>query len=148
MQLEKYTVIADGHHRVYKFLSEGPKGIINKMVQYQLLGGNLYNLAFGDWDEAEQKFNDTVRSNNHDREKILLTVALTIIDFMKYYPHSVIFAQGATPAKTRLYQMAINKNWNEIRELFIVQGIINGNIEPFQPFMNYEGFVVELRRIV
>ncbi len=120
MQLEKYSVIIDEEHKVYEFLSKGPKGTIRKVIQYQLLGGNLYNLAFGDWNDVEQKFNDMVRSNNQDAEKILVTVASTVIDFMKHYPRSVIF----------------------------VQGIIKGNLEAFQSFRNYEGFIVELRLVV
>lgn len=76
------------------FLSEGPKSTIKKIVQFQHLGSHLYNLAFGDWNEPEQKVDDSVRSNNNDRDRVLATIASAVIDFMKHHPHAVLFAQG------------------------------------------------------
>lgn len=100
------------------FLSEGPRGIIKKVVAYQKIRDNIYNLAFGDWDEKAQKPNDKARSNNGDRNKVLATVASTVISFIQYYPSAIVFAEGSTPAKTRLYQIGINHHWLEINQVF------------------------------
>lgn len=146
MQLEAYSVIIDDEHRVYEFLSEGSRGSIKKVVQFQHLGSHLYNLAFGDWNEPEQKVDDSVRSNNNDRDKVLATVASAVIDFMIYHPHAVLFAQGNIPAKTRLYQIGINSNWGEIKELFAVQGFANGEWQAFEQDKNYEAFALMAKK--
>lgn len=75
MNLDKYPVVSDNNHRTYEFLSEGPNGTIKKVVLYQEIDDNVFNLAFGDWDETNQKINDKARSNNNDRNKVLATVA-------------------------------------------------------------------------
>lgn len=142
MHLDKYAALADDRHETYEFLSSGPKGSIKKVVVFQKIGLNLYNLAFGDWDESAQKINDDVRTNNDDRDRVLTTVASTVIDFMQYHPLAIIRAEGITPAKTRLYQMGINSNWNDINQLFEIQGLIDGEWELFNPRKNYKAFTL------
>ncbi len=115
------------------------------MVRYQQLEPDLYNLAFGDWDEQAQELKDGVRSNNHDRDKVLVTVASTVLDFMQYHPEATLYAEGITPAKTRLYQMGINAHWQEITPFFDVQGFEKGRWEPFQQHKNYEAFALKTK---
>ena len=79
-------VTSDDNRIAYEFLSEGPRGTIKKVVLYQELEQGIYNLAFGDWDEKAYKIIDHTKTNNNDRNKILATVAATVIDFMKHYP--------------------------------------------------------------
>ena len=114
MNLEKYPVVSDNDHRAYEFLSEGPNGTIKKVVFYQEIDENIFNLAFGDWDEINQKIDDGARSNNNDRDKVIATVASTIIDFMKYHPDATVVAKGSTSARTRLYQIGIFSHLQEI----------------------------------
>lgn len=144
MDLEKYSLQVNSDHRSYEFYSEGPKGRIRKVVLYKQLNWdeNIFNLGFGDWDEKEQKINDKITSNNKDRQKILATVAATVVDFTRHYPKASIYAEGATPSRTRLYQMSISAFWVEISELFDTYGFKNGEWEPFETGRNYEAFVV------
>ena len=51
MQMDSYLWVADGNHKMYHFFSSGPKGIIKKVVQYNVIHERLYNVEFGDWDE-------------------------------------------------------------------------------------------------
>jgi hypothetical protein len=141
MNLNKYPVASSNEHRTYEFLSVGPNGYIKKYVYYEAYGDNLYNLAFGDWSEFEQGMNDKVRSNNHDRDKIIATVAGTVLEFIKYYPKAVIFAKGSTPSRTRLYQMGIHANWQEINQTFVIEGFINSEWQPFEFNKNYQAFM-------
>jgi hypothetical protein len=70
---------------LYKFCSEGPRGKIIKIIQFQhegSLGTNVFNLAFGDFIEATGGREDKVVSNNGDQLKILHTVADAVIDFL------------------------------------------------------------------
>lgn len=145
MDMEKYSIVSDNNHVVYEFLSEGSSGTIKKVVFYQKIGNNVFNLAFGDWNEDQQRVNDRIRSNNNDRDKVLATVASTVIDFIKYHPKAVIFAQGSTLARTRLYQMGISANCEEIGQLFEIQGFYQGNWEPFEDDKNYEEFALKAK---
>jgi hypothetical protein len=45
MNLDKYPVISTNEHLTYEFLSEGPNGTIKKVVFFQEIYNNLYNLA-------------------------------------------------------------------------------------------------------
>ena len=47
MNLEKYSLVTDDKHITYEFLSQGSKGTIKKVVHYQEIGENVFNLAFG-----------------------------------------------------------------------------------------------------
>lgn len=78
---------------------------------------------------------------------ILATVASTVVDFIKHHPKCLLFAQGETPAKTRLYQMGITTNWHEIKHLFRINGFVNGIWEPFEVEKNYGAFVHKAKQI-
>ena len=145
MQEDSYRVKQSQQIYQYEFFSEGPKGRIRKVIQFQSIADyrNLFNLAFGDWDEERKTINDTVKSNNGDRQKILVTVAQTVFRFMKDYPDAVVFAQGSTPSRTRLYQMGIAAFLDELEEDFTVVGYIDRQWENFEKKRNYEAFLLE-----
>lgn len=145
MNQEKYSVIRYDDFLTYEFLSQGPKGAIKKLVSYQEIDDNLFNLAFGDWDEVNRKMNDAIRSNNNDRNKVLLTVAFTAIDFIQHWPNATLLIKGSTESRTRLYQIKINNNWNEIIRLFDIKGFYNGYWEPFKKEKNYESFLLKAK---
>jgi hypothetical protein len=145
MHRDGYYSTTDHHHETYEFLSEGPKGTIKKVVLYQEIDEDVFNLAFGDWDEKNEEIRDDTRTNNADRDKVLATVAATVVDFMEHHPDATVFTKGQTPAKTRLYQMGINNNWHEISELYEVQGFRDGEWESFEDDKNYEAFILKAR---
>ncbi|HEY8894858.1 MAG TPA: hypothetical protein VIM79_08575 [Niastella sp.] len=147
MNLDQYSIVSTNEHRQYEFISVGPNGYIKKYVCYEAYGDNLYNLAFGDWSDFEQGMNDKVRSNNGDRDKILATVAATVIEFLKHYPCATVFAKGSTPSRTRLYQMGLLANWHEINKLFIVEGLIKSEWLPFERGRNYQAFMARVKKI-
>ncbi len=144
MQLETYPFIKSPENRNYEFYSEGPNGKIKKVVEYfrlPELDAEVFNLAFGDWDENNNCINDLSTSNNADRDKVLATV----VEFMEKHPNAIIIATGSTMSRTRLYQMGISKLWNEINELFEVQGYIDEVWQPFKQGVNYKSFLLMLR---
>lgn len=146
MNLEQYNIEAAPDFMEYSFYSDGPKGAIKKVVRFtkvDLPTFNYYNLGFGDWNEQEKRINDFVVSNNQDAERVLATVAATVIDFSNHYPDALIYAEGSTTSRTRRYQMGINKYWQDISELFEVFGLIeNEGFKPFERGKNYLAFVV------
>jgi hypothetical protein len=145
MHLPGYAAVANASHNTYEFLSSGPKGTIKKVVLYMEVEPGIFNLGFGDWDEIEQAVKDDTRTNNADRDKVLATVASTVVDFMHYHPDAILFAEGETPAKTRLYQMGINTEWQEISRLFEVQGLGSEGWEPFQKEKNYKALTLRAK---
>lgn len=142
MKLPKYPVTISTDYHTYVFFSEGPRGKIAKAVIYSQTDGNLFNLAFGDWNEELQDLDDFSRSNNGDRDKILSTVAFTVLDFIKVFPDARIYIEGSTPARTRLYQIGIAANLLEINENFKVYGLFNDNWELFRKDKPYNSFLI------
>lgn len=77
MKLPKYEYFTEGEATLFKFSSEGPKGKIKKLVVYtQMLEADVYNLAFGDYNEENDSIDDTVITNNNDSQKVLTTLHL------------------------------------------------------------------------
>jgi hypothetical protein len=147
MNLNSYSYKISEGFLDYEFYSHGPKGAIKKVVRFtlvQLSSYKYYNLGFGDWDEKEGRIDDFVISNNKDAERVLATVASTVIDFTDHYPNEIIFAQGSSPSRTRRYQMGINKYWKDIEAIFEVYGLLESEgFIPFKPGTNYRAFAVK-----
>jgi hypothetical protein len=146
MNLTLYPFIKIPENHFYEFYSEGPKGKIKKVVQYHRIEdsyGIVFNLAFGDWNEVTGRIDDKIKSNNNDREKVLATVAATVIQFTNDHPDAIIFIEGSTLGRTRLYQMGITKFWEEIQEKFEIEGLRDGEWEGFQQNRNYECFLLK-----
>ncbi len=146
MKYPRYPVEASDDY-TYDFFSEGPRGRIRKAVFYLQIGKNLFNLGFGDWNEELQDLDDSSRSNNGDRDKVLATVAFTALDFTSKFPDARVLAVGSTSARTRLYQMGIADNLLEINKNFEVEGFLEGLWQPFQRGRNYEAFLIKRKQI-
>ena len=141
MRYPRYPIVMSDDACLYIFFSEGPRGKIKKGVQYSRIGKNLFNLSFGDWTEGLEELDDSSRSNNGDRDKVLVTVAYTAMSFTQAFPDAQIFITGSTAARTRLYQMGIAANLQEIRQNFEIQAFANEVWEPFLVERNYEAFL-------
>lgn len=148
MEIAIYPFVKRPESHYYEFFSEGQNGSIKKVVEYfrlQELEAEVFNLAFGDWDEESHRINDLSISNNADKDKVLATVAATVTDFMKDHPDAIIIASGSTLSRTRLYQMGIAKVLNEINKDFEIQGYINSSWQSFQKGVNYRAFLLKAR---
>ncbi len=150
MLLERYVYESDESFLQYEFFSDGPKGKIKKVVVYSHIGErygeNYYNIGFGDWNEEEQRIDDLTTSNNKDRDKILATVAASALDFTDHFPKCKIYAEGSTLSRTRLYQIGIATNFEEISTLFEVEGWKSDEgWVTFSKGENYTAFLVTRR---
>jgi hypothetical protein len=148
MNLEQYLAVPNNDHTVYTFYSEGSNGRIEKVVSYHRIKDsqeNLFNLSFGDWNNEINDVDYLAISNNNDLEKILATVASTVVEFLQLNPTALIYAEGATPSRTRLYQMKIASHWSEIGKLLHVYGWTDNQWKPFQKGVNYEAFMAEIK---
>jgi len=146
MEEEKYSYRRLPEAYYYEFFSKGPKGTVKKVVRYRLIEEfpkRIYNLGFGDWDDERGDVDDKIATNNADRQKVLATVADTVIDFTKQHPAAFVFAQGSTASRTRLYQMGIAAFWQEIGPVFEVAAYYKGEWLPFEKGKNYEAFLIK-----
>jgi hypothetical protein len=147
MNLKKYGYSVSDSYLNFEFDSDGPKGRIRKIVRYspQNAGGITYfNLGFGDLNQKTGKIDDLAITINQDREKILATIAATVLEFTQHFPDAIVHAKGSTPSRTRLYQMGISANLNEIDPLLYVYGYEkNKGWQSFHKKVNYQAFLVK-----
>lgn len=101
-----------------------------------------FNLCLGDWNENQQIVDDSIISNNQDTEKVLASVADIIFQFTDRNPNAIIYIEGNTESRVRLYQIKINKYLNEIIAHFELFGLLkNLDLEPYSAGNKYLGFV-------
>ena len=132
----------------FEFDSISPQKQISKVVEYTPLPQNLnvYNLGFGDKKE-DDTIDDLVVSNNKDMEFVLATVIQTMFKFFEARPDKTLIFLGSTESRTRLYQMVIVKNIEEAEKVFQLRGITNGEIQNFVTGINYDAFLINLKKI-
>jgi hypothetical protein len=143
MNLQGHEVLADNEYVNFEFLSIGKKGTIRKIVMLRNIGFNIYNLALGDMNELTGGMDDKARSNNGDRNKVMATVAEIVIDFLANHPGATVMAIGATPARSRLFQIGLNIIWENTRDIYLLEGYLDGEWEHFAPTKNYEAFTIK-----
>jgi len=144
MKLPKYEYFTEGEATLFKFSSEGPKGKIKKLVVYsQMLEADVYNLAFGDYDEEKESIDDPIITNNNDSQKVLATVVSTLYVFTNKHPNHWVYATGSTTARTRLYRMGITSNLEEILSDFEIFGLSEETWREFEKGKEYEAFLVK-----
>lgn len=144
MKFEKYFYKSEENFEFFEFYSEGPKGIIKKVVEFQPTSKpNVYNLAFGDYNKLAKGLDDKIITNNGDSLKVLATVASTIYAFVEKHPNSWIIATGSTKARTRLYRMGVTNNLTEISEDFHIFGYTEKDKwEKFRKGEDYKAFLI------
>ena len=141
MKYEKYeSLLISPDACEFTFISEGPKGEIEKMVQYTATDNpGIYSLAFGDL-LPNGDIDDSIKNNNKDRNKILATVAVTVYEFTARYPEKIVFFTGSSPERTRLYRMALTNNLEELSLDFEIFGaILLGKSFIIEPFLKEIG---------
>jgi hypothetical protein len=146
MKIARYQLTAGHELLAYEFISEGPKGLISKRIQFTRVNREgVYNLAFGDKEHLTGEIDDKIVSNNGDSEKVLATVVGAVFAFLDQYPTSWVFASGSTAARTRLYQMGISKYYDEISEKLEIYGQIDDEWRPFERDKKYLSFLAKLK---
>jgi len=142
MKMDRYVLKSESCSTVYRFISEGKNGPIQKLIRFQKTNvPGLYNLAFGD-KNADGGIDDLAVSNNGDREKVLATVGSALYKFFDRFPSAFVYAEGSTASRTRLYRMGITKFYKEIIADFYLFGIIDEELYEFEFGKEYDGFLV------
>ena len=85
-------------------------------------------------------------------DKILATVAGVVYEYTSTYPERNIIFTGSNNARTRLYRMAINKNYNELSRDFHIFVLVELNAEivkvPFPGNHDCLGFIVKRKTLL
>ena len=118
----KYEVYRDievtDDFNLFEFFSAGKNGEILKRVTFSRTEDHrIYNLAFGDVDEANE-INDYVVTDNGDRNKVLATVAFIVEAYTKRFPDRWIIFRGSTQERLCLYRMAVGLHLEELSVLY------------------------------
>ena len=146
---ERYDLAEDSDAMVFEFTSVGPKGRIPKLVVYSntYIEG-MYNLGFGDKNTLTGAIDDMIVTDNKDSQKVLATVASTVYAFFNKHPDAFITARGSTKVRTRLYQMGISNNLEEIAKDFAVWGSKEAEDiwRPFEKNIKYDDFLIALKK--
>jgi hypothetical protein len=145
MKYDRYNSVYGAEDlSILEFMSTGRNGIVRKRIIFaKTETKGIYNLAFGNIG-TNNSFDDGIISNNGDRNEILATVAMAVDKYTQRYPRRWVYFRGNTPARTRLYRMAIGINLKELSKRFEIFAEVDGEDEfvPFQRNMVVEGFLV------
>jgi hypothetical protein len=148
MKLDRYELKAGQSLSTFEFLSEGKKGKIIKVIQFQPMNHpDLYNLAFGDKKLKSGQIDDMSITDNSDSEKVLATVVAAVYAFTGQHPNAWIYATGSTQARTRLYKMGINKYFDIVQTDFDIMGQYQNEWEWYEKGKNYDAFAVQRKLI-
>ncbi|MCU0373851.1 MAG: hypothetical protein MUF24_00965 [Chitinophagaceae bacterium] len=144
MLSEKYHLKAESKFTRFEFISEGPKGAIRKLIEFQeTTNPDVYNLAFGDFKAETLQIDDLSVSDNGDTEKVLATVVNAVYTFFNYYPTVFVYATGSTKSRTRLYRMGISRFFEEMKNDFYLYGQKGDDFLPFELGVDYDGFLAQ-----
>jgi hypothetical protein len=147
MKLDRYELKSDDELTTFDFLSEGPKGKIEKLVQFSPVNqDNVFNLAFGDRDKNTGDIDDNVVTDNGDSEKVLATVVAAVYAFCDKFPDAWVYATGSTSTRTRLYRMGINKYFDIVEADFEIFGQAQNEWERYQRGKDYQAFVIQRKK--
>lgn len=124
----------------YTFVSEGPRPVTKLVVYAETDQPNLLLADVG----ADGLPDYLSVSNNGDLERIMATVAQTLLAFFRHYPNATVAFSGNTPARIRLYQAVLAREIRAASTDFIILGLRKGLLELLQPNHTYDGFVVFL----
>ena len=148
MQYPSYSLTAFNRNYSYEFTSISDTQVIEKIINFTLLDieDELYNLSFGDKNKDlinSNAIDDKVVSNNGDMVKILATLFQAILLFTQDKEVYKIIFRGSTPARTRLYRIAISNNYEELSNYFIIYGLTsNDDFVFFEKNTKYQGFLI------
>jgi len=144
MRHESYanTIESNDDLSRFEFVSTGEKGAIRKRIEFRPSNiEDVYELGFGDVMPDNETVDDTVVSDNGDRDKVLATVIRALILFTTRYPDRWVHFQGSTNSRTRLYRMVITQRYKELNSIFDIYGLQEDKVIPFVKGAPFSAFL-------
>ncbi|MEO6252788.1 MAG: hypothetical protein ABIO79_05760 [Ferruginibacter sp.] len=116
MKLEPASFQSKNDRSQYWFETTG-KNVVQKAALFdEMEVKRRYNLSLADIINGELDFDN--RTANNDIKLLFDTIASIVIDYSEEYPNREIYLTGSTATRTRLYQIKITENLDDITELF------------------------------
>ena len=149
MSFERYTLATSKDGLSFDFYSNGPNGLIKKVISFRKLEGDheIYNLGYGDYDKATGRIDDLSVSNNRDRDKKLATVAISVGYFFVNYPNAQVAFRGSSPARTRLYIMRISSYLDILNQNVTIEGLTQNGWEFFRKNTPYKALLITRKKM-
>jgi hypothetical protein len=133
----------------HTFISNGPRGQIKKVVQFQpLQRKNIFNVGFGDLTPTGT-IDDKTESNNDDIVKVLATVIHIIQNFLAANPNAKVFFTGSTVQRTEVYRLILKRHFKELSKTYRITTLKNDSYGisevEFKPndTSSFLGFLIE-----
>lgn len=127
----------------FQFQSIGKRGIFEKVVLITQLSGAVYNLSLLDYDPTNEGYDDSSTTDNGDMQIVLATVISAIKIFTDAYSDRLIYFEGSTPSRTRLYQISIAKFYHSLKNHFNIYGRKNEIWMDFEPNITFDSFLIQ-----
>ncbi|WP_409021359.1 DUF6934 family protein [Dyadobacter sp. CY261] len=142
-QYKAYQTESNEENTRFQFQSIGKRGVFEKVIFFTPLTIDTYNLSLVDYDKATGSYDDLSVTDNGDMPEVLVTAISAIHQFLGSNPGKKIYFEGSTPARTRLYQIAISKIYYPEQSDLLISGLQDDQWFPFEPNVNFEGFLAE-----
>jgi hypothetical protein len=128
----------------YTFLSIGRQGSIIKIVYFEKISDDVYNLVLGDYNATiSPPVDDAVVSDNGDLAKIMITVVHIAEDFLNQNPNFFVYLEGNTVTKKQLYQRIMRNNYQDFIVDYDIFGIdLQNDVVPFETTQEYNAFLI------
>lgn len=145
MKKENYPFHELEPNLAYYFTSIGKNGKITKVIYFQEIDTNTYNIVLGDFNpNLQPPIDDQQISNNGDLPKVMATVAKILLDFLTNNPKAKLYIEGNHPTKQLLYHRILRNYYEELTQLFAILGVLSVDIQvPFNPEHQYQGYIIQ-----
>lgn len=146
MKQQYYKYLRDEDCLWFEFESVSNQKTVRKIVVYTPFQDNpdVFNLALADA-LSDGSYSDKTVTNNEDMEKVMATVIRTMLRFFEKYPTKMVYVEGSTSERTRLYRIIISRELSEIEKIFTIYGLLGSDTEIFKKNQNYNAFVIALQ---
>ena len=141
---DSYPLLPSKSENAFFFRSVGVKGTILKVIIFEHLKGNRYNLAFGD--VVNNQLDDEVISNNQDLIKVISTVAVGVYEFLENHPKAIVEIDPIDSKRALLYNRIFQRRHLEIITILDIFGIIDQEKEVYNPEKLYHEFEIHSKK--
>lgn len=132
----------------YNFTSISTTKEVEKIVRFSATTyEDIYNLSLLDrWADGGES-SDKAETKNKDMDKVLATVLQIVVDFLDKNPDWVVYIEGSEAKRKRLYQILLNREYDQLKEKYKILGIFDGynEVEPFGKGKEYDSFMISKR---
>lgn len=141
---ESYPLQTDENREVFVFESIGIKGRIVKIIVFDLIQDDIWNLGFGDL--HDDGWDDEVISNNGDLVRVISTVAQAVLLFSDKWLERRILINPVDKKRKRLYNTVFKRRQNEITQYFEIIGSTDQGVQLYKPQVSFNLFLLARKK--